>query len=163
MNNITDFTKALQEVAPEINILKNENLSKHTVSGTGGTVAVFAQPKTEDELRILLGLCEKYRITPSILGAGSKIIGSEDALDSIVICTRGSLGGVERDGVRGLRVGAGVSLKYLSFFACAAGLSGLEFACALSGTVGAASKYNPRIGASCIGDVQRKTRVVDYQ
>ncbi len=162
MKSMTDFAAALREIAPEIEIAENEPLAGHTSFRIGGPAAAFARPKSEEELRTLLRLSEKMDIRPVILGAGTNVLVPDEGLDTLVICTRGCLGTLERDGERHILAGAGVTLAHLANFACECGLSGLEFAQGIPGTVGGATVMNAGAYGGEMSQVQIRTRAVGY-
>ena len=163
MKSMTEFLAALRESAPEIEAVENEPLAGHTSFRIGGPAAVFARPKTEAELRTLLELSGKMDIEPVIIGAGTNVLVPDEGLGTLVICTRGCLGGIEREGENCLAAGAGVTLAQLANFACEAGLSGLEFAQGIPGTVGGAAVMNAGAYGGEMSQVQVYTRVVDYK
>ncbi len=157
MNSMTEFFAALRKSAPEIESAENEPLSNHTSFRIGGPAAVFAKPKTEAQLRTLLELSGKMDVEPVIIGAGTNVLAPDEGLDTLVICTRGCLGGIRRAGETGLEAGAGVTLTQLANFACEAGLAGLEFAHGIPGTVGGGAVMNAGAYGGELADVQTCT------
>ena len=73
---------------------------------------------------------------PAILGAGTNILAPDAGIPGLVICLKDCLGGLERIGDTSIRVGAGITMTRAAVFAAGLGLSGLEFAHGIPGTVG---------------------------
>ncbi len=125
----------LSAALPGLRLLEAEPMSRHTSFRIGGPVQVLACPETEAELRALLAACQTLRVTPRILGGGTNILAPDEGVPGVVISTRGLDALIQReDGT--LRAGAGVPLARLAMLAQRLGLTGLEFAHGIPGTVG---------------------------
>lgn len=157
MKNQSEFYAALRAAVPTIEAAENEPLAAHTSFRIGGPAAVFAQPRTEEELRALLALAGEWDIAPVVLGAGTNVLAPDEGLDTLVICTRGSLGTLDLTGDGRIEAGAGVTLARLASFACERGLSGLEFAHGIPGTVGGGTVMNAGAYGGELAQVQTRT------
>jgi len=154
---MTDFTSLQQKLtANDIHcILKyNEPLSKHTSFRIGGAAEVMAFPKNAQELSEILKLSALLDVKSIILGAGTNVLAPDDGLDGIVICLKDSLDGMEQLNENSIRVMAGVTMTRAAVFAANLGLSGLEFAHGIPGTVGGgiymnAGAYGGEISQVC--------------
>ncbi len=124
----------LQQEFPFLDLRKVEPLSKHTSFRIGGP-APMAFPKSAEMLTELYRFCLKQNVQPLILGAGTNILAPDQGLDRLVICTKG-LNRIQDLGNGVLEAEAGVPLAKLACFARDRGLSGLEFAHGIPGTVG---------------------------
>ena len=119
---------------------KQEPLSRHTTFRIGGPAELFAEPQTAGEAVRLAEECRTKGIPLRILGNGSNLLVSDKGVDGVVLSTAG-LRGLRLDGDR-LICGAGVLLSTVCLFAQKQGLSGLEFAYGIPGSVGGAVMMN---------------------
>lgn len=126
--------------------IQNEPLARHTTFRIGGAAALFCTPGTIPELVRTLELCHEYEVRTYLLGNGSNTLFSDRGFDGAVIClmelkTR-TAAEVLPDGRSCLCAGAGMLLSGLCTQACEQGLTGLEFAYGIPGTVGGAVYMN---------------------
>jgi len=126
-------------------------LSDHCSFRIGGPAEVYCQPQTQDQLLELLRFCLKEEIPFFILGKGSNLLISDKGLPGMVISTN-SYTKITRD-ENYLSAFCGVKLKDLCDFACQQGLSGLEFASGIPGSVGGAVFMNAGAYGGEIKDV----------
>ncbi len=136
MTIMTDFQQKMTALLPTIKLLTNESLAKHTSFRIGGPAEVMAFPKNGEELRELLKQSALLDITPAILGAGTNILAPDEGLPGLVICLKECMDIMEQTDDTHIRVGAGVSMARAATFAANCGLSGLEFAHGIPGSVG---------------------------
>lgn len=119
----------------------NTPLKNYTTFKTGGDASAIAFPKNLDELKKIFNLIRKNNIPYYIIGGGSNILISDKGFDGIIIKLSGELSEIRFDGTMAI-AGGGASLIRLSRLAMENGLAGLEFACAIPGTVGGAVMIN---------------------
>ena len=125
----------LKEKLPELELREAEPLSAHTSFRTGGA-ADMAFPKTAEELAELLRTVKEISVPYRLLGAGTNVLAPDEGVSDLVICTRDCLTGLRLlDGDR-IEAMAGELLSKTAVFAREHGLSGLEFAHGIPGTVG---------------------------
>lgn len=118
-------------------ILKfNEPLARHTSFRIGGPAAVMVFPRTADEISAVLRKSVLLDARPVILGAGTNVLAPDDGLDCVVICLKDALVGKELLEGNRIRVMAGETMTKAAVFAANHGLSGMEFAHGIPGTVG---------------------------
>lgn len=132
----TVFQEKITTLLPEIEVRLDEPMSKHTSFRIGGPVEVMAFPKTREELAKLLQVSALLDEKPAILGAGTNILAPDDGMKGLVICLKDALDGMEQVGETSICVAAGVTMTRAAVFAASIGLSGLEFAHGIPGTVG---------------------------
>jgi len=136
---MTDFAAFQQKIAdllPHIELRFQELLSKHTSFRIGGAASVMAFPNSAQQLSDILKVCRQLDITPVILGAGTNVLAPDEGLDRLVICLKDCLDGMEHLDATHIRVAAGATMTRAAIFAANLGLSGLEFAHGIPGTVG---------------------------
>lgn len=117
--------------------LLDERLAPWLSMRVGGPVAAFLKPADSDSLPGLLAALHAAGLPVRLLGGGSNLVAEDEALDLVVVHL-GSIGGsVEWDGARA-RVAAGTPLAVLLRDSTKRGLTGLEWAAGLPGSVGGA-------------------------
>ena len=116
-------------------------MSAHTTFRTGGPAKEYYKIETIDGLKQVLELLGDRRDEMLILGNGSNLLVSEKGIDIPVIDMRAATDKIEIDGTT-VKAGAGAVLSKVSSEAAAAGLTGLEFAFGIPGTVGGAVYMN---------------------
>ncbi len=115
-------------------------MMKHTSFRAGGEAKWFAIPETVEELKAVLAACKKADVPWYVIGNGSNLLVSDKGFPGVIIST-GKFDRLEVNGTE-ITVGAGVMLSKLANTAYKAGLTGLEFAAGIPGTVGGACVMN---------------------
>ncbi|HSV05999.1 MAG TPA: UDP-N-acetylmuramate dehydrogenase [Candidatus Binatus sp.] len=122
-----------------------EPLARHTSLRIGGPADLLALPDTPDELGGLLRAAKTHGVRVTLLGGGSNLLVADGGIPGIVVkLGRGfaHLSWKERAGGCEVRAGAAVRFGRLARAAVARGLSGLEYAEGIPGTVGGALFMN---------------------
>ena len=133
------------------NIRFDVPLAPYTSFKIGGPAEVFCQPQNIEELIDILKFAISFNIPYFILGNGSNLLISDKGVDGIVIQTT-ALNQLKHKG-NFITAYCGTTLKDLCYFAKEEGLSGLEFASGIPGTVGGAVFMNAGAYGSEIKDV----------
>ena len=136
---MTEFTPVQQFFSanlPEISFAFSEPMSRHTSFRIGGNAEVMAFPKSADELATLLKISGEIGCPWAILGAGTNVLAPDAGLPGLVICLKDALDGIQRLEDDRVRVMAGVTMTRAAVYAANQGLSGMEFAHGIPGTVG---------------------------
>ena len=136
-----DFDALAAARFPDLEVLREEPMDRHTTFRIGGPARRFVRPSGVSECGALLSLAEAEGWPVLVIGNGSNLLVSDEGLDALVIHT-GRLEGVERTGERTIRAGAGLSLARLASFVRREELSGLEFAHGIPGSLGGAVCMN---------------------
>ena len=131
-----ELSNEIRQAMPDLKILDEEPLARHTSFRIGGPAAIFAQPATVDELSKLLRFLAARGISPRILGAGTNVLAPDEGLREVVICTKDALTGLCDLGGGKIEAFAGETLSKTAVFARNLSLTGLEFAHGIPGTVG---------------------------
>ena len=163
MKEFTDFQEKLARNCPDIRILYNEPMAKHTSFRIGGAAEAMAFPKNAEELARLLKVSRLLDRTPAILGAGTNVLAPDEGVGGLVICLKDCLDGMERLDETHIRVMAGVTMTRAAMFAARQGLSGLEFAHGIPGTVGGGVYMNAGAYGGDIGSVLTWAEVMDSE
>ena len=136
MTEFAFFQRKIADLLPNIDLKMNESMARHTSFRIGGPAEVMAFPKTAEELSCLLKAAGELGVNPAILGAGTNVLAPDEGLPGLVICLKDCLGGMEQLDDTHIRIYAGVTMARAAVFAAGLGLSGMEFAHGIPGTVG---------------------------
>ena len=139
MEHNQNLTARLREAG--IAYREGEPLASHTTFKIGGPAAVFVRPDGEAQLCQAVRLCRQLAVPCYLLGNGSNVLFGDKGYAGAVISTAGMKGEVSRQGDT-LTAPAGMPLGVLCMAALHAGLTGLEFAYGIPGTVGGAVYMN---------------------
>ncbi len=133
--------KLLRERCPEMELRVNEPMSKHTTFRIGGPAALMALPKTAGEAKTAVKTARELGIEPFFLGNGSNLLVADEGYPGFIIKLTWDFDGI-REVNRGLEAGSAVLLSRLSNALVGRGLTGLEFAGGIPGSVGGAVTMN---------------------
>ena len=153
------LARRLCQVVGEENVLVDEPMSEHTTFKIGGPADIFVTPNDVEDVRNVLAACIEAEAPHFILGCGSDLLVSDDGYRGVMISLTEGLMGVSVDG-REMSCQAGVGLREASEMACELGLSGLEFACGIPGSVGGACFMNAGAYDGCMADVLKSVTVI---
>ena len=153
MSELTDFQVKICNFLPNIELKLDEPMSRHTSFHIGGPAEVIAFPKTIDELSQIMKTSTLLDVVPYIIGAGTNILAPDDGLRKLTICLKDGLCDLEQLNATHIRVGAGVSMTKAALFAAGLGLSGLEFAHGIPGSIGGGVYMNAGAYGGEIKDV----------
>lgn len=148
----TTLDEQISKYLPEMKWLKDEPLSKHCSFRIGGPAKRMAFPRTTEETVILSGILLDNGARTITLGNGTNILFPDEGLDAAVVSTA-ELARIERTGDTKISAEAGVSLSRLATFAWREGLTGLEFAHGIPGSVGGGVVMNAGAYGGALSDV----------
>lgn len=150
--------------AQQLPFAQGEPLAPHTTFKIGGSAAFWCTPRDAKQLRRTLQLCRENGVRVYLLGNGSNTLFDDTGFDGAVIDMRGLSGmensGLDTDVVR-ITAGAGQTLGRLCSKAQTLGLTGLEFACGIPGTVGGAVYMNAGAYGNELKDVLESVTFLD--
>ena len=161
MTNLTDFQREITAFLSEIELRFNEPMSKHTSFRIGGAAEVMAFPKTKEELAKILKTSALLDCKCAILGAGTNVLAPDEGISGLVICLKDCMDGMEQLDDTHIRVMAGVTMSRAAVFAANLGLSGLEFAHGIPGTVGGGVYMNAGAYGGEICQVCTQVEIMD--
>ena len=158
---LTELGRQIAAKAGEIPLRFDEPMAKHTSFRIGGGAEIMAFPETAGQLAQLLEIGAKLGVQPRILGAGTNVLAPDEGLPGLTICLKDCLTGYEQlDGTH-IRVMAGVTMSRAAVFAANLGLSGLEFAHGIPGTIGGGVYMNAGAYGGEICQVCKSVEVMD--
>jgi UDP-N-acetylmuramate dehydrogenase len=137
-------------------------LSRFTTLGTGGPARYLGRPETLADLEGLLRFARTEALPVAVVGLGSNLLVADEGVDALVLKLGGELARAAVDGET-LEAGGGASLAVCLHRARAAGLGGIEFACAIPGTVGGGVWMNAGAYGGDIAGILERALVVDAE
>lgn len=137
----------------------NEPLAGYTTWKIGGPADLFLSPETDAELAKALELLHRYSVPWCVLGRGSNTLVSDKGVRGAVIKLGDGFDDVRFDGET-VTVGASYSFIKLSVMAGKEGLTGLEFAGGIPGTVGGAVYMNAGAHHSDISRILQSADII---
>ena len=163
MTELTVLQQKISAFLPEVELKYEEPMAKHTSFRIGGPAEVMAFPKNGEELSQILKVSALLDLNPAILGAGTNVLAPDEGIRGLVVCLKDCLGGMERLDDTRIRVAAGVTMTRAAIFAANLGLSGMEFAHGIPGTVGGGVYMNAGAYGGEICQVCQCVEVMDYE
>lgn len=163
MTDLTQLQQKFLENLPEEILKLNEPMSGHTSFRIGGRVEIMAFPRSAEELRSVLKVSAMLDTKPAILGAGTNVLAPDDGICGVVICLKDALLGKLQLDDSTIQVMAGETMTKAAIFAANLGLSGLEFAHGIPGTVGGGIYMNAGAYGGEICQVCQKVEIMDRQ
>lgn len=161
-NHIKALQTALLETLPSTRVREEEYLRHHTTFKIGGPADLFVEPTTMAELSFALRTIHEFDVSVTIIGCGSNILVKDGGIRGAVVSVRHMTQIMDcNDNV--LCIGSGYMLKDASEFAWENGLTGLEFAIGIPGTLGGAVFMNAGAYDGEMSHVVTAVRAVDFQ
>ena len=140
-------------------VKEKEPLANHTTIKIGGPADIFIEPASLDKLIETMKIIKKYDMQWRVIGRGSNLLVDDEGIEGIVIKLGKGLDQLEVNGTE-VRVGGGYSFIVLANRMGRSGLSGLEFAGGIPGSVGGAVFMNAGAHGSDISKVLKKARIL---
>ena len=169
LTHTSAFVVELERLLPA---RRQEPMSRHTTFQIGGPADYYAQAQTVAQLRSVGALAHREGVPLFIIGAGSNLLVSDAGIAGLVVETWSNDDPLaqhppqtdpDNPTQRVLRVYSGVPLPRLALRAAAAGLTGLEWAVGIPGTVGGGVVNNAGAHGSQMADIVRSVLVLDAQ
>lgn len=152
------YNELIKKISKE-RVLLNEKMSKHTSFKVGGPADIFIKVKTLEELKYVLSKLASKNIKKVIIGNGTNLLVKDGGIRGAVI--KLDFKDIEFIDNTKIKVGSGVLLIKLANEAYKKGLSGLEFACGIPGTIGGAIRMNAGAYGYEIKDIIVSTTYLD--
>lgn len=152
--------KKVADYLPDLKYAAHEPMAKHTSFRIGGAAKRMAFPQTAEQIVILSGFLQELGVEPLVIGNGTNLLVSDEGLDTVVVNMAGEFVSAEKTGETELTATAGISLARLALFAWQEGLTGLEFAHGIPGSLGGAICMNAGAYGGEMKDVLREVTVL---
>ncbi len=127
--------EALQRFIPKENIHLQESMAGHTTFRIGGPADCFVQLESEDQLKRVRRYLEMAGVPHFVLGNGSNLLVDDDGYRGVILQIGSKMSRIRVEG-RYIVAEAGATLSQVARSAIEHGLTGLEFASGIPGTVG---------------------------
>ena len=153
---------ALESVVGADAVRRDEPMSAHTTFKVGGPADLFVSPASEDELVRVVRACRDTGVPHFLLGLGSDLLVGDGGYRGVMVDCAGALDDILMLGDPRERCQivceAGAAIADASALAASLGLTGLEFACGIPGSVGGAVFMNAGAYDGCCADVLESVR-----
>ena len=134
------------------NALVNAPMSEHTTLKLGGPADYLVFPRSAEEINAMFAEAGAYNLPVTVIGHGSNLLVLDGGIRGLVIRVERNMREIRREGNR-LIAQAGAMLGAVAAVALESGLSGMEFASGIPGTVGGAMTMNAGAYGGEIADV----------
>ncbi len=162
----------IKKIAGTHNVFTDVPMSRYTTFRVGGNVSYLVNVENEEILIALLELLKNNDMPYYLIGNGSNLLVSDQGYDGVMIRLQGEFLHVREisdgrpddavgTGFFALQVGAAVSLSRSAQSAAEQGLTGLEFAYGIPGTVGGAIVMNAGAYGGEMCQVVESVRLLD--
>lgn len=157
-----EIVTQFQEIAGTEQVLIQEPMKNHTTFRIGGPAACFVRPQDAGQVERILHICRENEVPWFILGNGSNLLVSDQGFDGVIIQIYRNMSRIQVSGHH-MTVQAGALLSAVAKQALREGLSGLEFASGIPGTVGGAVVMNAGAYGGEMKDVVESVTVLDEE
>jgi UDP-N-acetylmuramate dehydrogenase len=152
------LAKLLQE-ANVGKVLIGEALANHTTMKIGGPADLFVEPSSIKGLETTIALINEFGVKWRAIGRGSNLLVSDLGIEGVVIKLGEGLDSLEIDGAE-VTIGGGFPLVKLATVLSRKGLSGLEFAGGIPGSLGGAVYMNAGAHRSDMSQIVKKAYIL---
>ena len=135
------FVDEIKNILPAERFLIEEPMKKHTTFKIGGPADYLIFPSSMQEVTLIFDLLRKYKIPFTVLGNGSNVLVLDKGIRGAVEKFNSPMSWIRQEG-NTIIAGAGALLKDVSQFAADCGLTGMEFAIGIPGSIGGAVFMN---------------------
>lgn len=155
-----EIVTRLINITGKDNVRINEPMKNHTTFKIGGPAQYYVTPESVTQIQEIVSLCKDKNIPLHVIGNGSNILVGDDGVDGVVLALFNTFSDYEiKDNV--ITAQAGMSLIKLAVIALREGLTGLEFASGIPGSVGGAVYMNAGAYDGQMKDVVTSVTVLD--
>lgn len=156
------FIENLSRIVPKESIVLNELMSRHTTFCVGGEAACLLKVSNSKELSRIITFLRQTEHDFFVLGNGSNLLVSDNGYDGVVLKLEGEFSEIRTDGLK-IIAGAGVSLSKAAKTAMEEGLTGMEFALGIPGTLGGAVVMNAGAYDGEMKQIVKEVTVMDRE
>lgn len=140
-------------------VKENESLAQYTTMKIGGPADLFIEPTSVENLQKAINVLRKYKLNWQAIGRGSNLLISDKGIEGAVVRLGTGLDQLQIKETE-ITVGGGHSLISLATIISKKGISGLEFASGIPGSVGGAVYMNAGAHGSDISKVLKMAHIL---
>ena len=137
-----DILGSIREVLSPQQIFFEEPMKKHTTFRVGGAADVLVKPTSISEVEAVIQWCEAQAVPFYIIGNGSNLLVGDEGIRGVVIQLGSDFSEIQVGEDNTIWVQAGCMLSKVANVALQHGLTGMEFASGIPGTIGGAVMMN---------------------
>lgn len=142
------------------NVRQQEPMNKHTTFRIGGPADFYLCPHSTKEVQEVVEICKEENLPYFILGNGSNLLVSDKGYRGVVIQLWKNFSDITVTGCC-IQAKAGALLSKVAGEALEAGLTGMEFASGIPGTIGGAAFMNAGAYGGEMKDIIKSVKVLD--
>ena len=158
--DLSSLLKDIRLALPALDLREDEPMAEHCSFRIGGPAAAMALPASAEELEALCVLLRAAGVRPLLIGNGTNILPPDEGLDRFVVAVCPGVGRVDVSGGT-VTADCGATLAQTAMTAAEAGLTGLEFAHGIPGSVGGGVMMNAGAYGGELKDVVSETVWLD--
>lgn len=155
---MSHFYDEITTALPELQVLKDEPMSRHTTFRIGGPADYFVCPDRE-QIAEVLAVAKKCGMAITVIGNGSNLLVGDKGIRGLVVEIGSAMNQIMVD-KNHITAGAGALLSQVAAKAAAAELGGMEFATGIPGSVGGAVTMNAGAYGGEMKDILRTVTVL---
>lgn len=157
---LTSFISQLSVSIPAQRMLMDELMSEHTTFAVGGPADILVLPQSVKEMSLAIRAARSLELPVTVLGGGSNVLVRDGGIRGVVIQLNQMTKVLSCNGTK-ILASAGYMLKDVCQFAQQQGLTGVEFACGIPGTLGGAVFMNAGAYGGEMSHVVSRVRTVN--
>lgn len=158
---MSHFYDEITTALPELQVLKDEPMSRHTTFRIGGPADYFVCPDRE-QIAEVLAVAKKCGMAITVIGNGSNLLVGDKGIRGLVVEIGSAMNQITVDKEH-ITAGAGALLSQVAAKAAAAELGGMEFAAGIPGSVGGAVTMNAGAYGGEMKDILRTVTVLTQE
>lgn len=155
---MSHFYDEITTALPELQVLKDEPMSRHTTFRIGGPADYFVCPDRE-QIAAVLAVAKKCGMAITVIGNGSNLLVGDKGIRGLVVEIGSAMNQIMVD-KNHITAGAGALLSQVAAKAAAAELGGMEFTAGIPGSVGGAVTMNAGAYGGEMKDILRTVTVL---
>lgn len=155
---MSHFYDEITTALPELQVLKDEPMSRHTTFRIGGPADYFVCPDRK-QIAEVLAVAKKCGMAITVIGNGSNLLVGDKGIRGLVVEIGSAMNQIMVD-KNHITAGAGALLSQVAAKAAAAELGGMEFAAGIPGSVGGAVTMNAGAYGGEMKDILRTVTVL---
>lgn len=144
------------------NVKQQEPMSRHTTFRIGGPADFYLCPHSTKEVQEIVEICKEEKLPYFVLGNGSNLLVSDRGYRGVVIQLWKNFSDITVKDCC-IQAKAGALLSKVAAEALEAGLTGMEFASGIPGTIGGAAFMNAGAYGGEMKDIIKSVKVLDTQ